>query len=75
MSELNESYLILSLVNKETIRQWVNNPEMTILDHSSVNGKDFHQHADECRQALTSSAEMDFQSSLSCFGGILFSSK
>ena len=33
-----------SIVNRETIGQEVNNPEMAILDYSSVNERDFHQH-------------------------------
>lgn len=44
MNTLNESYLLLSLVDRETIRQEVNNPEMAVLDHPSVNGRDLHQH-------------------------------
>lgn len=39
-----ESYLLLSLVDRETIGQEVNNPEVTVLDHPSVNGRDLHQH-------------------------------
>lgn len=37
MNTLNESYLLLSLVDRETIRQEVNNPEMTVLDRPCVN--------------------------------------
>lgn len=45
MNTLNENYLLLSLVDRETIRQEVNNPEMTVLDHPSVNGRDLYQYS------------------------------
>lgn len=35
MNTLNESYLLLSLLDRDTIRQEVN-PEMTVLDHPSA---------------------------------------
>lgn len=65
MNTLNENYLLLSLVDRETIRQEVNNPEMTVLDHPDVNGRDLYQH----RRLVQASASRKLGRSLAvvCF--------
>lgn len=52
-------------MDKETIRQEVNNPEMTVLDHPSVNGRDLYQH----RRLVQASASRKLGRSLAvvCF--------
>lgn len=50
-----ESCLPLSLVDRETIRQEVNNPEMAVLDHPSVYGGDLHQRRRPVRTSASSS--------------------
>lgn len=64
-----ESYLLLSLVDRETIGQEVNNPEMTILDHPSVNGRDLHRH----KRLMQTSASTSLGRSLAvvCFQSFL----
>lgn len=65
MNTLNENYLLLSLADRETIRQEVNNPEMTALDHPSVNGRDLYLH----RRLVQASASTKLDRSLAvvCF--------
>lgn len=65
MNTLNENYLLLSLADRETIRQEVNNPEMTALDHPIVNGRDLYQH----RRLVQASASRKLDRSLAvvCF--------
>lgn len=66
---MNESYLLCSLVDRETIRQEANNPEMTVLDHVSVNGRDLYQH----RRLVQTSASSKLGTSLAvvCFQSFL----